>query len=215
MCFSVLRAACIGLGAIRAAPLQRALIEYTAGRASIHFELLSAATFALSFRMWQMRQTLAASAKAISGSVLWACTSALFLTPLLARLVGLPPKLALMLSQRSVTTPFALAGARALGASPVLTASVLSIGALYCALLGMKLLGKGSPPSKPGSALARGLAFGCSSYGTGAGTLLQQGETRAAAMSSAALVGMGLVHSLLCSRPRVLWLLHRIAGSPP
>ena len=95
-----------------------------------------------------------------------------------------------------------------------MTASVLSIGALYCALLGMKLIGKGSAPSKPGSALARGLAFGCSSYGTGAGTLLQQGETRAAAMASAALVGMGLAHSLLCSRPRVLWLLHRIAGSP-
>ena len=74
-----------------------------------------------------------------------------------------------MLSQRSVTTPFALAGARALGASPVLTASVLSIGALHCALFGMRLLDRNSPKSRPSSALPRGLAFGCSSYGTGAG----------------------------------------------
>lgn len=50
---------------------------------------------------------------------------------------------------RSVTTPFALAGATALGASTVLTASILSIGALYCAIFGMKLLQPVAPVSDP------------------------------------------------------------------
>ena len=43
--------------------------------------------------------------------------------------------------------------------------------------------------------------------------MLQQGETQAAATASAALVLMGVIHSLLCSRPAVLSLLHRIAGT--
>eukprot|EP01048_Picozoa_sp_COSAG05_P022475 COSAG05_NODE_4512_length_1483_cov_1.955202_1_plen_116_part_00 len=79
------------------------------GAGDFHLELISAATFALGFRMWAMRTKFIDAAKTIIGSVLWAATSALFLTPMLARGVGLPPKLALMLSQRSVTTPFALA----------------------------------------------------------------------------------------------------------
>ena len=37
-------------------------------------------------------------------------------TPFLAKLLGLKPPLALMLSQRSVSSPFGLAGAAALGA---------------------------------------------------------------------------------------------------
>ena len=39
------------------------------------------------------------------------------------------------------------------------------------------------------------------------GTLLQQGEDEAAAVSRTALVLMGVVHSLLCSAPPVLLLL--------
>ena len=99
-----------------------------------HTQLISAATFALGFRVWANRQAFLASARVIVGSVVWASvgetvictdtpclsllkhliqvqggaikmtelspdgkvwasTSALFLTPLVARLVGLPPKL--------------------------------------------------------------------------------------------------------------------------
>lgn len=185
--------------------------SFLAGAGNFHYELVSAATLALGFRMFEMRRIVFSRAFAIVGSVLFASTTSLFLTPIVAKAVGLAPSLALMLSQRcalqplelhltgsnhivseippvsnnteclacsSVTTPFALAGATALGASTVLTASVLSVGALHCALWGTRLLQsiapgpsattKGPVPSERNkNALARGLAFGCSSYGTG------------------------------------------------
>lgn len=143
-----------------------------------------------------------------------AATSSLILTPLAARIVGLSPALALMLSQRSVTTPFALAGAATLGPSisPVLTASVVSIGAIHCAGCGLRILDRlGLVSSR--HPVARGLAMGCSSYGVGTGTLLQEGEAEAAGISSAALVLMGLVHALLLSSPPIVSLLRRLAGA--
>ncbi len=44
------------------------------------------------------------------------------------------------------------------------------------------------------------------------GTLLEQNEAQAAAVSSTALVLMGVVHSLLCSNAGVIQLLHKLAG---
>jgi len=45
------------------------------------------------------------------------------------------------------------------------------------------------------------------------GTLLEQGEAQAAAVSSTALVLMGVVHSLLCSNRGVIQLLQKLAGA--
>ena len=107
MVVSAATTACIviGLGRGRGLNLTQAFAQYTVGKGAFsgagdfHLELISAATFALGFRMWATRRKVAAASKAICGSVLWAATSALFITPLIARLIGLPPKLALMLSQ--------------------------------------------------------------------------------------------------------------------
>ncbi len=207
--------ACICLGKLRGDTIAVSFAKYfkqgggfLAGAGNFHYELVSAATLALAFRMFEMRKIVFSRAFAIVGSVLFASTTSLFLTPIVAKAVGLAPSLALMLSQRcastvcgwrsswrnrmpagsglttgghacrSVTTPFALAGATALGASTVLTASVLSVGAAHCALWGTRLLqsiapgpaanaGSAAPSEKNKNALARGLAFGCSSYGTG------------------------------------------------
>ena len=234
--------ACICLGKFRGDTMATALAKYVtkrgpfSGPGDFHYELIGSATLALAFRMFEMRKIVFSRAFAILGSVAFASTTSLFITPIVAKAVGLAPALSLMLSQRcvidltdshkqasnpqsalqmkddksavmwsgaasarlshrcpplqclitnliapwtaasaivparrSVTTPFALAGATALGASTVLTASVLSIGALHCALFGMRLLKPVAPVSTPPekNALARGLAFGCSSYGTG------------------------------------------------
>jgi putative effector of murein hydrolase len=81
----------------------------------VHFELISAATVALAFRVYALRRVVAEHTVPIVGSTLWASSSSLLLTPLVGRLSGLAPALCYMLSQRSVTTPFALAGAATLG----------------------------------------------------------------------------------------------------
>lgn len=44
------------------------------------------------------------------------------------------------------------------------------------------------------------------------GTLLQQDEVQAAAVSSTALVLMGVIHSLLCSNAGVIQQLQKLAG---
>lgn len=44
------------------------------------------------------------------------------------------------------------------------------------------------------------------------GTLLQQDEAQAAAVSSTALVLMGVVHSILCSNAGVIQQLQKLAG---
>lgn len=51
-----------------------------------------------------------------------------------------------------------------------------------------------------------------SAFRTRVGTLLEQNEAQAAAVSSTALVLMGVVHSLLCSNAGVIQLLHKFAG---
>lgn len=218
--------ACVGLGWLNAQTATAAFALYS-GRAGVgpwwrsagpvHVELLSAATFALGFRVFALRELIVTNLRAILTTVSVSASSSLVLTPLVARAVGLAPNLCLMLSQRSVTTPFALAGARALAPdgqiSGVLTASVVSIGAMYCALVGLRTLDFLGIDSKT-QPIARGLAMGCSSYGVGTGTLLQEGEVEAAGISSAALVLMGVIHGFLCGHAPTVRLLRRLAGSP-
>jgi putative effector of murein hydrolase len=117
------------------------------------------------------------------------------------------------LSHRARASPSVLLipAPRAHSASPVLTASILSVGAVHCACLGTALLDR-LGARHPTHALARGLAMGCSSYGTGTGTLLQLQEEEAAAVSSVALVLMGVFHSVMCSSEPVLRLLRALGG---
>lgn len=222
----VTAAACVGLGWLHAQTATTAFALYS-GRAGVgpwwrsagpvHVELLSAATFALGFRVFALRELVLANLRAILVTVSVSASSSLLLTPVVAKAVGLAPNLCLMLSQRSVTTPFALAGARALAPdgqiSGVLTASIVSIGAMYCALVGLRSLNLLGVDSKT-QPVARGLAMGCSSYGVGTGTLLQQGEVEAAGISSAALVLMGVFHGFLCGHAPTVRLLRRLAGHP-
>jgi putative effector of murein hydrolase len=215
-------AACVSLGYLRGDTVAvafsaygtRSRLPFWGSAGAVHVELLSAATFALGFRIFALRQLVLTNIKAILATCVVGASSSLLLTPLVARLVGLSPMLSLVLSQRSVTTPFALAGAATLGpsVSPVLTASVVSIGAIHCAVCGLRMLDWLGLVSAKHS-IARGLAMGCSSYGVGTGTLLQQGEAEAAGVSSAALVLMGFVHAVLLSSTPVVALMRRIAGA--
>ncbi len=103
--------ACMCLGKFRGDSIAVAFAKYfkqgggfLAGAGNFHYELVSAATLALAFRMFEMRKIVFSRAFAIVGSVLFASTTSLFLTPIVAKAVGLAPSLALMLSQRCVFT---------------------------------------------------------------------------------------------------------------
>ena len=214
-------AACVSLGQVRGHTMAaafsayglRSRLPFWGSASAVHVELLSAATFALGFRIFALRKLVLTNIAAIIATCVVGASSSLLITPLVARLVGLSPALSLTLSQRSVTTPFALAGAATLGpsVSPVLTASVVSIGAIHCAVCGLRILDWLGLVSTKHS-VARGLAMGCSSYGVGTGTLLQEGEAEAAGVSSAALVLMGFVHAVLLSSSPVVTLMQRLAG---
>ena len=105
--------ACIVLGRARGEGLQAALAKYMttkkhaplSGAGNFHFELISAATVALGFRVFALRRLVLSRLAAIAGSVTVASTTSLFLTPLVGRLCGLAPALSLMLSQRSGAAP--------------------------------------------------------------------------------------------------------------
>lgn len=78
--------------------------SFLAGAGNFHYELVSAATLALAFRMFEMRKIVFSRLFAVVGSVLFASTTSLFLTPMVAKALGLAPSLALMLSQRCAST---------------------------------------------------------------------------------------------------------------
>lgn len=98
---------CMCLGKFRGDTITASFAKYfktggsfLAGAGNFHYELISAATLALAFRMFEMRKLVFSRLFAIVGSVLFASTTSLFLTPMVAKALGLAPSLALMLSQR-------------------------------------------------------------------------------------------------------------------
>lgn len=100
--------ACMCLGKLRgdtiavsfAKYFRKGGISFFSGAGNFHYELVNASTLALAFRMFEMRKMVFSRAFAILGSVIFASTTSLFLTPIVAKAVGLAPSLALMLSQR-------------------------------------------------------------------------------------------------------------------
>ena len=68
--------------------------------------------------MFASRRVVIQNLLAVVGGTVWAAASSLFLTTVVARAAGIAPPLVLMLANRSVTSPFALAGAGFLCARP-------------------------------------------------------------------------------------------------
>lgn len=104
---AITSAVCFLLGQARGDSLVVAFAKYVvkgkgplSGPGNFHYELIGSATLALAFRMFEMRKIVFSRFFAIFGSVVFASTTSLFITPIVARAVGLAPALALMLSQR-------------------------------------------------------------------------------------------------------------------
>jgi putative effector of murein hydrolase len=49
--------------------------------------------------------------------------------------------------------------------------------------------------------VARGVAMGGSSHGVGTASLIQNGETRTAALSSVGMILTGVFHTIMCTLP--------------
>jgi putative effector of murein hydrolase len=105
----------------------RELSRLWARPGDVLFEFMSPMTVVLGFRMFASRGAIYSNKLAILGGTIWASVTSLFGTVYVARMCGISPELSLMLGNRSVTSPFGLAGAAALGANAALTLTYIIV----------------------------------------------------------------------------------------
>mmetsp|Transcript_25074 Transcript_25074/g.32547 ORF Transcript_25074/g.32547 Transcript_25074/m.32547 type:complete len:479 (+) Transcript_25074:102-1538(+) len=176
------------------------------------FALLNASCCALGIRMFYTRKTLEANLPTLLGSTAFSSMLSMFGTTLVAGQVGLPEKVSLMLSQRSVMSSLGIGGANLLGASPALTVASILVTGVYGASIGKDFLEfLGAPPEAP---LTRGLVTGATSHSIGTAALMEK-EPEATAISSVALCLAGVIHTFVCAVPAVQSALKKMASSVP
>jgi len=205
------------LGRLNSVPGSAALKEYfrnaglnsSLGPGDIFFSVLNASCCALGVRMFYTRKLLEANLPTLLGSTLFSSMLALFGTTYASKLIGLPPKCSLMLSQRSVMSSLGIGGANLLGASPALACASILVAGVYGASLGQDLFR--SLGASEDETLTRGLVMGATSHSVGTASLMEK-EPEAAAISSVALALAGIIHTSVCSVPAVQLTLKKIAG---
>ncbi|CAM9458509.1 unnamed protein product, partial [Heterosigma akashiwo] len=143
------------------------------------------------------------------GATAFSSMLSLFGTTWVAGRAGLPEKVSLMLSQRSVMSSLGIGGAQLLGASPALTVASILVTGVYGASVGKDLLAKfGAPPSAP---LVRGLAMAPRAHSIGTAALME-GEPEATAISSVGPLPGGIIHTFVCAVPSVQNVLKGLAS---
>jgi len=204
------------LGRLEGMDREKALQDYfrnqglgNLGPGDLFFGLLNASCCALGVRMFNSRRTLEANLPTLVGATAFSSMLSLFGTTWVAGRAGLPEKVSLMLSQRSVMSSLGIGGAQLLGASPALTVASILVTGVYGASVGKDLLAKfGAPPSAP---LVRGLAMGATAHSIGTAALME-GEPEATAISSVALCLAGIIHTFVCAVPSVQNVLKGLAS---
>ncbi|BDG04966.1 LrgB family protein [Anaeromyxobacter oryzae] len=142
------------------------------------------------------RHALELAAGIVSGSAVAVASSAL-----LSRAVGLGPVEAASLVPRSITTPFAMIVAGALGGSPVLAAVFVILTALVGIVVGPVLVRR----LRLRSPLSRGALLGMGAHGAGTATALELGAVEGVVAS---LVMIGAALLLLLATPALRVALH-------
>mmetsp|Transcript_22260 Transcript_22260/g.22432 ORF Transcript_22260/g.22432 Transcript_22260/m.22432 type:complete len:487 (+) Transcript_22260:144-1604(+) len=145
---------------------------------------------------------------AVLGTSFLSSLLSLLLSPLFARVVGLPSEIASVLGHRSITTSLAVPSAISLGASAELTVAAVLISGLYGTSPDTILNSLGIA----GDHLASGVSLGMSSHSLGTASLLSVSSTAAAA-ASLTMFSAGMFHAILCSVPAVRHLALLSAGT--
>lgn len=140
----------------------------------------------------EMREVL----PAVLGTSAIATLTSLLLSPLAARVLGLPPELAGVLSHRTVTTSLAVPSAQSMGVSPELTVAAVLITGLY----GTSSQGILSSLGISDDHVAAGVTMGMSSHALGTASLISLSRT-AEASASLTMFSAGVFHALACSIP--------------
>jgi len=167
----------------------------------------------------------------------WGAATSLLGSVAVCRLCGVSPELAVVLGNKGISSPFALAGAAALGANEPLTVtcapprrpsspssqssptthggtrvSDVILSGVYGGAFGLgvtEALSCGTASND----VACGVSMGTASHGVGTATLIQNGQPRLAALSSVGMILTGVMHTLLCSAPATRRLVHAVAGT--
>jgi len=140
----------------------------------------------------EMREVL----PAILGTSAISTLASILVSPLVARMVGLPPELAGVLSHRSITTSLAVPSAQSMGVSPELTVAAVLITGLY----GTSSDGILSSLGISEDHVAAGVTMGMSSHALGTASLISLSRT-AEASASLTMFSSGVFHALACSIP--------------
>lgn len=169
--------------------------------------MLGPATLSFGFGMFERRQLIRKSARALSVVLALSSTFGLFATALAGRALQLYMPLRLAALPRQVTAPLAIAIAGMIGADPSLAATIVVITGLLAANFGaaaLDLMGVRSP-------VARGLAMGAAGHGLGTAAMAQEKE--AFPFAAIAMALNAALSTVLVSVPPVRKLLLAAAGA--
>lgn len=186
--------------AILIAILLLAQVPYAAYNAQSHWlsAMLGPATVAFAVPIFEYRRVIRRHWFPLVIGVLVGMTTAVFSTLWLSQILGLPELLSRSLSVRSISTPFAIAAAPAMGGQAELAAVFVVITGLVGMVLGEWLLSW--LPVR--SSVARGALFGAGAHAVGTVTAHRR-DTEEGVISSLTMIIAGILIVLLAP-----WLAH-------
>lgn len=216
VCSLITGGASFGLGTARNLPLKAALEGYfskkgmlSGGAGDLFFGVLNASCCALGFRMFYNRDILSKNLRPLLASTVWSSMTSLFGTAAAAGAVGLPTRLSMTLTQRSVMSSLGIPAASLLGGNPALAVASILVTGVYGASVGTAVLDAMGVRSD--NLVPRGIAMGASAHSIGTAALMEK-ESEAAAVASVALCLAGIFHTAVCAAPPAQRLLRVLAG---
>ncbi len=150
--------------------------------------LLAPATVAFAVPLYEHAALLRRHAVELAAGIVTGSAVAVASSVLLSRAMGLGPVAEVSMVPRAITTPFAMAVAKALGGSPVLAAVFVILTALVGLLAGRALV-QALPLRSP---LSRGALLGMGAHGVGTAAALELGALEGA-VASVVMIGAGLL----------------------
>lgn len=164
-------------------------------------ELLGPTTVAFAIPLHRNAALLRRHAWELAAGIVAGSAVAVVSSALLSRALGLGPVEAASMLPRSITTPFAMTVAGALGGSPVLAAVFVIVTALVGIVAGRVLVLR-LPLRSP---LSRGALLGMGAHGAGTATALELGAVEGA-VAGVVMIAAGLL--LLLATPALRLALH-------
>ncbi len=161
--------------------------------ASILTFLLGPATIALAFPLVKNIDILSKNKRAIWFGLVFAALTAIFSTYAIGKLLGTDLKVIMSMVPKSVTTPIAVEISKVIGGIPELTACVVILTGIVGGLSGHRFLKFFGIKNN----LSIGLSIGATSHVLGTARCLEKKQEKQAAMSTLALIIVGILTSII------------------